>query len=285
MTPRRANLLLAGGLVGLFLAVAYSAPFWLRMMRRPLASEDEPRPEGPGTAPGSEASRRISVQLFFPAPDRPGLVIEEREVAYSDDISAQLRSVAEELARGPSGALLPALPPGSRVLEVFASQRGVAYVDLSRQATHGDFRVPSPQPASSPGSPSPPGPSPAPSASPSPIPGTGAHAELLTVYAVVNTLAVNFPAVKRVQILVEGRPATTLMGHVDLSRPLGPDLSLLAPADLSEAPAGEAGAASPGPGASTVPKPGPSPAPGLAPSSGPSPAPGLGPTPGPGAGA
>jgi len=47
------------------------------------------------------------------------------------------------------------------------------------------------------------------------------------VYAVVNSVAGNFPAVRRVQILLDGLPADTLAGHIDLSRPLTPDLTLL----------------------------------------------------------
>ena len=56
----------------------------------------------------------------------------------------------------------------------------------------------------------------------------GSHEELISVYSIVNSLTVNFPAVKRVQILVDDRPVATLAGHVDLSRPLPPDMTLLA---------------------------------------------------------
>jgi hypothetical protein len=49
---------------------------------------------------------------------------------------------------------------------------------------------------------------------------------------VVNSLSTSFPAVKRVQILVEDKPAETLAGHVDLTRPLPPDLTVLAASDL-----------------------------------------------------
>ena len=68
--------------------------------------------------------------------------------------------------------------------------RGVAYVDLSKEAAAGAAG--------------------------------GSEAELITVYSVVNSLTANFPAVKRVQILVEDKPAATLAGHVDLTRPLPP---------------------------------------------------------------
>ena len=57
----------------------------------------------------------------------------------------------------------------------------------------------------------------------------GSEAELLTVYSVVNSLTANFPAVKRVQILIEDRPAPTLAGHVDLTRPLRPGHDAAAP--------------------------------------------------------
>jgi hypothetical protein len=81
---------------------------------------------------------------------------------------------------------------------------------------------------------------------------SGSHDELLSVYSIVNSLTVNFPAVKRVQILLEDRPTDTLAGHVDLSRPLTADMTLLTAATI--APAAPAGSpaplpASPGPAA------------------------------------
>ena len=131
-------------------------------------------------------------------------VIEERTVSFSNDLSRQLRMVVEELVRG-SQHRPPAHPrPRARsVLEVFVTARGMAYVDLSKEA-----------------------------ATP---PGAGSDDELLTVYSVVNSLTANFPAVKRVQILIEDRPVPTLAGHVDLSRPLPPDLTYLASATLTPA--------------------------------------------------
>jgi hypothetical protein len=49
----------------------------------------------------------------------------------------------------------------------------------------------------------------------------------------VNSLAANFPAVRRVQILIDDRPAQTLAGHVDLLRPLRPDMTLLAASTMT----------------------------------------------------
>ncbi|HEV7500454.1 MAG TPA: hypothetical protein VGQ33_10650, partial [Vicinamibacteria bacterium] len=86
------------------------------------------------------------------------------------------------------------------------------------------------------------------------------HDELLSVYSIVNSLTVNFPAIKRVQIHFDDRPAETLAGHIDLSRPLSADMTLLVAAAIAPA--------SPGPvGASPVPPAPPSPSPAAAPRS------------------
>jgi hypothetical protein len=42
--------------------------------------------------------------------------------------------------------------------------------------------------------------------------------ELLTIYALVNTLTENFTEIKQVRLLLDGREIQTLAGHVDLSR-------------------------------------------------------------------
>jgi glutamate-1-semialdehyde aminotransferase len=46
----------------------------------------------------------------------------------------------------------------------------------------------------------------------------GVWDELLAVYALVNTLTQDFPEVKQVRFLIDGREASTLAGHLDLSR-------------------------------------------------------------------
>jgi len=219
VTPRQANALTVVGLAGLLATVALTAPRWAALLRAPAASPEVEEPAVEEAAPpvaeghAAGAGRRISVRLYFEAPDREGLLPEEREVAFSADLPRQLRTVVEELAKGSTTGLVSTLPPGTRVLEVFVQARGVAWVDLSSEATSG-------------------------------LPG-GSKAELLTVYSVVNTLVTNFPAVSRVRIVVNDQPVTSLGGHVDLSRPLAPDMTLVAlptpgvpPAEPSPPPVG-----------------------------------------------
>jgi spore germination protein GerM len=227
MTGRQADLLTFVGLGALLAAVALTAPRWAALLRErsvPVEGEDaaaEPAAPPEAEVAAQDAARRISVRLYFDAPEQDGLSSEEREIAFSSDLARQLRIVVEELVRGPQTGLLATLPPETRVLDVFVVPRGVAYVNLSAEAA-------------------------------SKLPG-GSTAELHSVYSVVNTVVTNFPAVRRVQILVDDQPVTSLGGHVDLSRPLPPDMTLVAlpPADTN--PAGEARpSASPAQPAQTV---------------------------------
>jgi len=87
-----------------------------------------------------------------------------------------------------SEPLVSPIPAGTKLRALFVTDRGDAYVDLSRELS-----------ASHPG---------------------GTTTELLTVYAIVNALTTNLPAVTRVQLLVDGKEVETLAGHVDLRRPL-----------------------------------------------------------------
>jgi spore germination protein GerM len=200
MAARQANLLTVLALFALLAVVTLTAPRWSRFLRQPLAAARE---EDGAVAEGADASkaaeregeRRISVRLYFESPEEGALVPEERSVPLAGDLARQLQAVLKELVRGSTTGLRPTLPPATKVLEVFVSARGVAYLDFSpeaRQAAAG-----------------------------------GSKSELLVVYSIVNSVTSNFPAVKKVQILVEDKPLRTLAGHVDLSRPLGPDMTFL----------------------------------------------------------
>ena len=210
LAPRWANALIVAGLAAFMALVSLTAPRWSRSLREPLPPPDLPvqgdsTPGSTGTEgeEGSEAERRINVKLFFEAPDRGGLAMEERSVAFEGELSRQVRVVVEELIRGSQQGLLPTLDPATRVLDVFVTARGVGYVDLSGEVLE--------------------------------TVSGGSDAERVTVYSVVNSVTTNFPAIKRVQIVVDDRMRATLGGHMDLTRPLPPDMTLLAAARESPA--------------------------------------------------
>ncbi|HEY8233500.1 MAG TPA: GerMN domain-containing protein [Vicinamibacteria bacterium] len=204
MTPRQANVLTALGLASLAAAVALTSPRWSMLLRSPAPAAEDAAPGEAGAetpepeplAGATDPARRISVRLYFEAADKDGLLPEERDVAFSPDLAQQLRTVVEELAKGPTSGLVPTLPQGTRVIDVFVLAHGVACVSLSGEIAAG-------------------------------LPG-GSRAELLTVYSIVNTIVTNFPAVSRVQLVLNDQLATTLAGHVDLGRPLPPDMTLVA---------------------------------------------------------
>ena len=50
----------------------------------------------------------------------------------------------------------------------------------------------------------------------------GSHQEALTLNAILHTMA-QFPGVRRIQILVEGKTTDTLGGHFEIAQPLVPD--------------------------------------------------------------
>ena len=135
-----------------------------------------------------------SVTLYFAAADGLGLVAESRQLADCRLEEECLRTTIEALISGPAGQLAPILPPQ-------ATLRGTSVVgselqlDFSRALIDGH-------------------------------PG-GSLAELLTVYGLADTVAVNFPHLRQLRILVEGGALETLKGHVDLRQPLLPDFSLI----------------------------------------------------------
>jgi hypothetical protein len=57
------------------------------------------------------------------------------------------------------------------------------------------------------------------------LPG-GSYSEMTAVYSIVNTIALNFPRIKLVKLMLNGKDVETLRGHLDLSAPLAPDLTL-----------------------------------------------------------
>jgi spore germination protein GerM len=202
VTPRAANIATVLALLGLLVGLTFTAPRWARLMRQPVTAppDEEAALPSAGQAPEdsaeADAERTISVKLYFESPDVPGLLPEDRSLPFSVELSRQLRTVVEELVRGSATGLTSSLPADTRVLDVFVTAGGVAFVSLSKEAAAGGPR--------------------------------GSTAELLTVYSVVNSITANFPAVKRVQLLLDDRPVSTFAGHVDVSRPLPADMTYVA---------------------------------------------------------
>ena len=183
MTARRAALT-AG------LTVAAVVIGWVLFVGLPRWTA--PRPADPAIAvPPSEdakASPKIQARLFYLAPSGTALRVVETEVEFGATPAEQARHIVSAQLEPAPEPFVSAIPPGTKLRNLYLTPDGVAYVDLSAEVSRAH-------------------------------PG-GSLAEILTVYSVVNALADNMPAVSGVQLLVEGREVDTLAGHVDLRRPL-----------------------------------------------------------------
>lgn len=156
----------------------------------------------PAAAPTPVAERKITATLYFIAEDGMSLVGVQREVPFGDPIVEQARRIVEAQLGAAPPPLASAIPDGTTLRGIYVTERGCdtapadckrdAFVDLSLEARTKHTG--------------------------------GALDELFTIYAIVDAVTVNLPAIARVQILVDGKEVDTLAGHVDLRHPLEKNL-------------------------------------------------------------
>ena len=149
------------------------------------AAAAPPAPAAPG--------RRIKARLFYVADDGARLSNVERDVAYGDGTVEQARQIIEAQIAPVGQPLVSAVPPATTLRAIFVTEQGEAFVDFSRELATSHSG--------------------------------GSTDELLTVYTIVNVLTTNLPAIKSVQLLIDGKQVETLAGHVDLRRPLDGNLA------------------------------------------------------------
>ncbi|HKL48911.1 MAG TPA: GerMN domain-containing protein [Desulfuromonadales bacterium] len=139
---------------------------------------------------GSSEAETQELTLYFAARDGNHLVAENRESPDCEKGDDCLRMAVEALLEGPEGPLGPVLPPSTALLAA-GEEDGTAVLDFDRSFI--DLH-----------------------------PG-GSSSELVTVYGLIDTLAVNFPHIRKLRILVEGEEVETIKGHVDLRKPIMAD--------------------------------------------------------------
>jgi len=146
-----------------------------------------------GTTPAAPAAavRKITATLYFVSDDGMTLTPVQREVPFGATVVEQARAILEAQIAG-APPLVSAVPIETKLRDVFITERGDAFVDLSSDIS-----------AKHPG---------------------GSLDEIFTVYTLVNALTVNLPAITRVQILIDGKEVDTLAGHVDLRHPLSKNM-------------------------------------------------------------
>jgi spore germination protein GerM len=135
------------------------------------------------------------VLLYFSDSEGEYLIGEKREILKKDNIKEEAKEVMTELINGPRGKLIRTLPPGTKLLGLELNENGIAKVNVNRSFLKDH-------------------------------PG-GSSAEMMTVYSMTNTLALNFPQIKRVQILIDGKTVETIAGHLSIKKPVLPNPDLI----------------------------------------------------------
>jgi hypothetical protein len=158
-----------------------------------------PPPEEPAAAaavvPPAANVPHIIATLYYGTSDGQALAAVKREVPLGDGPRAQGRQILQSELEAAPAPYLSLIPPGTMLRAFYITERGDAFVDLSPEVS-----------TMHPG---------------------GSTNELLTVYAIVNAVTANLSSVERVQILIGGKQADTLAGHIDLRRPFERDTSLV----------------------------------------------------------
>jgi len=155
----------------------------LMVARAPQTLPEEETLSGPPPTPTPAPEQRV-VLLFIGS---DGMLYPElRVVRLPDEIEERVRVVMAELIGGPEGRLAPVFTWKVELLGVWVDAEGYAYVDIT--------------------------------APPEPL--TGSHSELSLAYGVVDSVLLNCPELRGVQLLFDGAEVGSLSGHLDLSRPL-----------------------------------------------------------------
>ena len=138
---------------------------------------------------GKEAKRKVT--LTFPAKAQTGFISVEREIYATPSLVNQAKQILLLLMAGPTSSEKTAAAPfgpGAKFNELFLDGQGLAVIDLPTSTAQG-------------------------------LSG-GTSAEVATLYSIVRSFTANVQGVGRVQVLVDGKTAPSLSGHVDIQDPL-----------------------------------------------------------------
>jgi hypothetical protein len=186
-------------LVAIAVPVLLISGFYLRSLVHRTFFETKPHAEAAAEtqlrqeALQSEPSVQATVVLYFPDYETGTLQEEGRPMPLALNAEDRIRQIVLALIQGSRQGHSAVLPPSAVLRAVFLSSDGTAYLDFSSGAASG---VP-----------------------------IGIESGALAVYSIVDSLAANVQAVKRVKFLIEGQAAETWDGHIDLSGYFVPNMA------------------------------------------------------------
>jgi len=173
--------------VGIVICVAF--------LHMPVVSWGMNQVEQNAKSEKEEHSDRAVVHLYFSDKDNSFLKAETRDLFHSDDPVEFGKNIVEALIEGPRTGLMRTITIDTKLKAFYITKDGTAYVDLSdtiRDAHPG-----------------------------------GVKSELFTIYSIVNSLTLNIPEIDTVKILISGKEAMTLNGHIDVRFPFKANMLLI----------------------------------------------------------
>lgn len=182
----------AGVVLGLALLLLVGGLAWWLLAGKEGAPGSSPSAEGEAAGPGEP----VQLTLYFPA-DGGVLRPERRELQVTESPRDRARKIVQALLEGPkAGGLYRPFPDGVKLGSVLLAD-GVLYLDLIWDG-HDE------------------------------PPASGSTEEVQRVFSLVDSICLNIPEAQRVVLLWNGFQRDTFSGHVDLSRPIRPDQTLVA---------------------------------------------------------
>ncbi|MFH0730138.1 MAG: GerMN domain-containing protein [Pseudomonadota bacterium] len=138
---------------------------------------------------------QMTAHLYFATTDHTFLTAEERILPRENDPAEVGKSIVEALIEGPKRDLMRTLPKETVLKSVYVTEEGTAYVDFSdaiRKHHPGGVRM-----------------------------------ETVSIYSIVNSLILNIDRIKAVKLLIGGREAQTLAGHIDSRFPFSANMLII----------------------------------------------------------
>lgn len=145
----------------------------------------------PAPPPPAAEEEFTYLRVYYPLSGR--LQMEERRVPRAMAVGNMAEATVREFLKGPSGVSVQTAPQGAELLGAYSGSDGILYVDLSegfRRGFRGD-----------------------------------ALSEFLLLRGLYESLLSNVYGTSDVRVLVEGREAESIGGHISLLGPLGETVS------------------------------------------------------------
>ena len=140
--------------------------------------------------------KRIAEIYFSDSQER--FLVGEKRYIYKEELAVgQAREIVKALLEGSKTGNVSTFPARVNLRDVKLNKDGTAEVNFSSELTK--------------------------------LHPGGSAAEMATIYSLTNSLAANVPDIKAVKILVEGKPLSSIKGHISVMNSFQPDPDLYAP--------------------------------------------------------